>query len=103
MSCFFFNWSTLSLQFIQSYLLFRSICIWSVFKKKPVCVQRLAHGKSLDGQPNWLISIAASKYTDLVASGSCDGFVRFWKVALDYKNISQLFFFGLVSVALCPR
>ncbi|VDK32544.1 unnamed protein product, partial [Anisakis simplex] len=58
---------------------FRCVCVWSVAKKKPVCIERKAHGVGEDQQPNWIVSVAARRYTDLIASGSCDGFVRFWK------------------------
>uniref|UniRef100_A0A915BY08 U3 small nucleolar RNA-interacting protein 2 n=1 Tax=Parascaris univalens TaxID=6257 RepID=A0A915BY08_PARUN len=74
-----------------------SLCIWSIFKKKPVCVQKEAHGRGADGQQNWIISVAARRYTDLVVSGSSDGYVRFWKVADDYKSVENIFSFELVG------
>uniref|UniRef100_A0A0R3RY25 WD_REPEATS_REGION domain-containing protein n=1 Tax=Elaeophora elaphi TaxID=1147741 RepID=A0A0R3RY25_9BILA len=67
-----------------------SLCIWSIFKKKPVCAQIEAHGRGADNQVNWIVSVAARRYTDLIASGSCDGFVRLWKVAEDYKSITNI-------------
>uniref|UniRef100_A0A915PSL3 Anaphase-promoting complex subunit 4 WD40 domain-containing protein n=1 Tax=Setaria digitata TaxID=48799 RepID=A0A915PSL3_9BILA len=67
-----------------------SLCVWSIFKKKPVCTQREAHGQGSDGQPRWIVSVAARRYTDLIASGSSDGFVRLWKVAEDYKSITNI-------------
>ncbi|KAL3993691.1 WD domain G-beta repeat family protein [Acanthocheilonema viteae] len=67
-----------------------SLCVWSIFKKKPVCSQVEAHGRDIDNQPNWIVSVAARRYTDLIASGSCDGFVRLWKVAEDYKSITNI-------------
>uniref|UniRef100_A0A183E6H6 WD_REPEATS_REGION domain-containing protein n=1 Tax=Gongylonema pulchrum TaxID=637853 RepID=A0A183E6H6_9BILA len=54
-----------------------SLCVWSIFKKKPVCLQKEAHGCGHDNQPNWIVSVAARRYTDLIASGSCDGFTGF--------------------------
>lgn len=39
-------------------------------KKKPLCIQPLAHGKSSEnGQANWISSIATLINTDVVASG----------------------------------
>ncbi|VDO64698.1 unnamed protein product [Onchocerca flexuosa] len=67
-----------------------SLSVWSVFKKKPVCTQVEAHGRGADDQANWIVSVAARRYTDLIASGSCDGFVRLWKVAEDYKSITNI-------------
>lgn len=48
--------------------------LWSVTKKKPLCKVTDAHGKG-----NWISAVAAIKNGDLVASGSCDGFVRIWR------------------------
>ncbi|VDN60104.1 unnamed protein product [Dracunculus medinensis] len=80
-----------------------SLCIWSTSKKKPVCVQKHAHGFSSITEPNWIVSVAATSYTDLVASGSCDNFVRFWKISIDYRSISNLFSFYLVGFVNCLR
>ncbi|KAH7710041.1 U3 small nucleolar RNA interacting protein 2 [Aphelenchoides avenae] len=65
-----------------------SIYVWSVARKKPVCVEKEAHGRDdATGQPYWICSVAACKYTDLIASGSHDGILKLWKVADDYKSI----------------
>lgn len=73
--------------------------MWSTFKKKPVYVEKLAHGRNdTTGEVNWICSVAASKYTDLIASGSCDGVLRLWKVAPDYKSIETVEEFELVSM-----
>ncbi|KAF7638952.1 hypothetical protein Mgra_00001476 [Meloidogyne graminicola] len=42
------------------------------------------------GEPRWICSVAALPYTDLVASGSSDGFLRLWKVAQDWKSLDQI-------------
>uniref|UniRef100_A0A915D034 Uncharacterized protein n=1 Tax=Ditylenchus dipsaci TaxID=166011 RepID=A0A915D034_9BILA len=78
-----------------------SIYLWSVFKKKPVCVVKRAHGvtkrseKSVE--PNWICSVASCPYTDLVASGSSDGVVRLWKVGEDYKSMKVVDEFTLTG------
>lgn len=47
--------------------------IWDTQKKKPVASVKHSHGVG-----NWITSVAALKFGDVVASGSCDGFVRLW-------------------------
>lgn len=64
-----------------------SLCIWNVGKKKPASEQKLAHGKSSTGTPNWISAIATLVNTDLVASGSCDGFIRVWKLEKNFREI----------------
>ncbi|KAJ8985333.1 hypothetical protein NQ317_008364 [Molorchus minor] len=67
------------------------ICVWSVIRKKPMCVMEKAHGvDSTNGQPYWISAICALLNTDLVASGSHDGFVRLWKLDNNFKTISLL-------------
>ncbi|KAI6179272.1 U3 small nucleolar RNA interacting protein 2 [Aphelenchoides besseyi] len=62
-----------------------SLYIWSVSKKKPVCVVQNAHGLHEDGQSRWICSVASLPYSDLVASGSSDGKFKLWKVSENYK------------------
>jgi ribosomal RNA-processing protein 9 len=63
-----------------------AVAVWSVRKKKPIASRPRAHGlggcdvaNSLD---NWISSVAAMRFTDVFASGSCDGVVRLWQVLL---------------------
>uniref|UniRef100_A0A1I7SCT6 WD_REPEATS_REGION domain-containing protein n=1 Tax=Bursaphelenchus xylophilus TaxID=6326 RepID=A0A1I7SCT6_BURXY len=66
-----------------------SIYVWSVFKKKPVCLVRDAHGTDeKTGETRWITSIAARPYSDLVVSGSSDGVLKLWKVGEDYKTLT---------------
>jgi ribosomal RNA-processing protein 9 len=62
-----------------------SVAVWSVRKKKPIASRPRAHGlggcdvaNSLD---NWISSVAAMRFTDVFASGSCDGVVRLWQAS----------------------
>nr|CAD2126918.1 unnamed protein product [Meloidogyne enterolobii] len=99
-----------------------SLYIWSMSRKKPVFVKRKAHGfhsmpqiqnsnnemdvdlmenlntrkanKSV-GEPRWICSVAALPYTDLVASGSSDGFLRLWRVGQDWKSLDQIAQFNM--------
>lgn len=68
-----------------------SLCVWNVAKKKPIAVQKLAHGTSSTGVANWISSIATLTNTDLVASGSSDGFIRVWKLEKSFREIKLKF------------
>lgn len=66
--------------------------IWSTLKKKSLFSIKEAHGSdSRNGEPNWITAVAAYPHSDVVASGSCDGCIRFWKVEDRYRKISPLF------------
>lgn len=60
-------------------------------KKKPSYELKLAHGKSLTGDANWITAIATLTNTDLVASGSNDGFIRLWKLDRNFREIKFKF------------
>lgn len=67
------------------------LCVWSVNKKKPLSCVKLAHGRTDKGHPNWISSITTLLNTDLVASGSCDGFLRIWRLEQNFTKITELF------------
>lgn len=47
-----------------------SLCVWSVMKKRPLCVRELAHGRAAaNGEPNWIGAIATVINSDVIASG----------------------------------
>lgn len=47
-----------------------SLCLWGVLRKKPLVTVKNAHGQTTRiGDENWISSVAALQYTDLVASG----------------------------------
>jgi len=54
-----------------------AVTLWSVHKKRPVHTVANAHGGTAT-LPRWVSAVAALPFSDLAASGSCDGFVRFW-------------------------
>lgn len=68
-----------------------SLCVWNVGKKKPIAIHKIAHGKSSTGIPNWISSIATLLNSDLIASGSCDGFIRVWKLEKNFRGITLKF------------
>jgi ribosomal RNA-processing protein 9 len=77
------------------------ISTWNVNRKKPLFSVKNAHGseKTPDGlgeNPRWISAIAAWTNTDLVASGSSDGFIRLWKCGERFKSLTE------VSQIPCP-
>ncbi|KAG5891168.1 hypothetical protein JTB14_000556 [Gonioctena quinquepunctata] len=63
------------------------LCIWSMLRKKPVCVVENAHGVDQSNQqPNWISAVGALHNTDLIASGSRDGLVKLWKLENNFKT-----------------
>ncbi|XP_055642423.1 U3 small nucleolar RNA-interacting protein 2 [Toxorhynchites rutilus septentrionalis] len=67
-----------------------SLSVWSSGKKKPLNTVQCAHGQTANGEANWISAIATLLNTDVFASGSCDGFVRVWKLAGKSKTIEPL-------------
>uniref|UniRef100_A0A2M4BN84 Putative u3 snornp-associated protein n=1 Tax=Anopheles marajoara TaxID=58244 RepID=A0A2M4BN84_9DIPT len=67
-----------------------SVCLWSSGKKKPLRRLPLAHGQQDEGHPNWISAVGVLPNSDLVASGSCDGFVRVWRLTERRRSIEPL-------------
>ncbi|KAL1743643.1 WD40-repeat-containing domain protein [Schizophyllum fasciatum] len=73
-----------------------SICLWSTQKKKPIFTRPLAHGlhetpsetEGVVQTPRWITALASLHYSDLFASGSWDGTIRFWKLDPKLKSFS---------------
>ncbi|MCJ1377254.1 pre-rRNA processing protein [Xylographa soralifera] len=86
-----------------------SLSLWTMHKKKPVFTLSLAHG--LDPalkpeeayaeqnpdpkvpsppQPRWITALATVPYSDLIVSGSWDGWIRVWKVSADKRRIEAV-------------
>ncbi|XP_064605482.1 U3 small nucleolar RNA-interacting protein 2-like isoform X2 [Liolophura sinensis] len=73
-----------------------SLSVWSVMKKKPlICVQNAHSGEpSKPGgasQENWITAVCSLQFTDLVASGSKDGYIKFWKCHNDFRSLDPVF------------
>lgn len=75
------------------------LALWTTFKKRHHCIVKAAHGYQSNGLPNWLTAAAALVNTDFLASGSMDGFVRFWKVDTEHhRKLQPLFTIAVPGV-----
>jgi len=61
-----------------------AIGLWHAGHKKPNYMVRKAHG-----QDNWITSIKALPFTDLIASGSNDGNLNFWQFSKKKTNFNK--------------
>jgi ribosomal RNA-processing protein 9 len=67
------------------------LCVWGTKKKKPLCTVESAHGIAAQNkEPHWISSIATLTNTDLVASGSQDGYVKLWKCDSGFRSLSPV-------------
>lgn len=74
------------------------ICVWSTMRKKPMAFVNEAHGVNpMNSEPNWITALASYLNTDLVASGSHDGFIKVWKLDNNFKLFKLLFTIPLVG------
>ncbi|KAL1923192.1 uncharacterized protein VTP21DRAFT_9568 [Calcarisporiella thermophila] len=75
-----------------------TICLWNINKKKPIFTCPQAHGLRVHqsesegsiSTPYWITSLATLRYSDLFASGSCDGYVRLWRIDGGLKKFEQV-------------
>jgi len=72
------------------------LCLWNVNRKKPLVTLENPHGctktPSEDVElPRWVSSVGAWTNTDLIVSGSSDGFLRFWKCGERFKSVNSVF------------
>uniref|UniRef100_A0A2R8ZWQ1 U3 small nucleolar RNA-interacting protein 2 n=1 Tax=Pan paniscus TaxID=9597 RepID=A0A2R8ZWQ1_PANPA len=70
-----------------------SVALWGLSKKRPLALQREAHG--LRGEPGleqpfWISSVAALLNTDLVATGSHSSCVRLWQCGEGFRQLDLL-------------
>ncbi|ELR54727.1 U3 small nucleolar RNA-interacting protein 2 [Bos mutus] len=77
-----------------------SVALWGLSKKRPLALQREAHG--LRGEPGleqpfWVSSVAALLNTDLVATGSHNNSVRLWQCGEGFRQLDLLYDIPLVG------
>lgn len=69
-----------------------NVALWGTLKKKPLCVVQNAHGVNTNvNEGFWISSVACISNSEVFASGSNDGFVRFWSCSDSYREIEALF------------
>ncbi|KAM5125052.1 U3 small nucleolar RNA-interacting protein 2, partial [Mantella aurantiaca] len=81
-----------------------SLAVWHVGRKKPLARVKCAHGKRGDPgleEPHWVSAVAAMLNSDLVASGSHDGFVRLWQCGEGFRGLHPLLSIPLVGFVNC--
>jgi ribosomal RNA-processing protein 9 len=93
-----------------------SLALWSLQKKKPVFVLPHAHGiepalppEKSSGeidpdpavvpppQPRWITALRTIPYSDIILSGSWDGYVRVWKLSEDKRRLERVGVLGATS------
>lgn len=87
-----------------------TLTLWSAMRKKPLASVRVAHGRGGanigGGSPCWVSSLASVACSDLFASGSCDGHVRWWRADEEARCIEAVGSTPLVGfvngIALAP-
>ncbi|KAL1858488.1 pre-rRNA processing protein [Paecilomyces lecythidis] len=102
-----------------------NLCLWSIHKKKPVHTIPLAHGldplppldelspevdketaaqnsRFLRRMPRWITALTTLPGTDIVLSGSWDGWIRAWKISEDKKMIYPLGAVGSGAIMSSP-
>ncbi|KAI0119227.1 WD40 repeat-like protein [Daldinia grandis] len=98
-----------------------SLALWSIQKKKPLFILTQAHGlekplKPTEAsaetaptpkvvpppQPRWITALRTLPYSDLILSGSWDGYVRVWRLSDDKRKIEPAGILGNPSTAETP-
>ncbi|KAI4156701.1 MAG: hypothetical protein LQ340_000054 [Diploschistes diacapsis] len=94
-----------------------TLSLWSLHKKKPVFSIKAAHGfdppptpeeyfaeMNMEGrevssspQARWITALAVVPYSDVVLSGSWDGYVRAWRVSTDRRKLELVGAVGMVQ------
>ncbi|KAI1647280.1 WD40 repeat-like protein [Daldinia loculata] len=99
-----------------------SLALWSIQKKKPLFILTQAHGlekplKPTEAsaeiaptpkvvpppQPRWITALRTLPYSDLILSGSWDGYVRVWRLSDDKRKIEPAGILGNPSTADTPE
>ncbi|KAK3710272.1 pre-rRNA processing protein [Vermiconidia calcicola] len=97
-----------------------SLSLWNINKKKAVYTLPLAHGlhpalpleqasaeqepddtldeKGRGGkQPRWITALATIPFSDVIVTGSWDGYVRAWKISEDRRGVEPLGVVGAIG------
>ncbi|XP_017785222.1 PREDICTED: U3 small nucleolar RNA-interacting protein 2-like [Nicrophorus vespilloides] len=75
------------------------ICVWRIGRKRPVYAVKDAHGvNQTNGESFWITSLASFINSDLLASGSEDGYLRLWRLEKGFNNVTMLRKIQIVGV-----
>jgi len=67
------------------------LATWGVMKKKPLAAVGNSHGlDTSNGDPHCVSGLATLYNTDMVVTGSRDGWIRVWKVGMGYKTLVEV-------------
>ena len=77
-----------------------TVALWNMNKKRPIAKVENAHPRPTEGEMGegsnggvqhcWVSAIAAFPASDLVATGSSDGFIRFWHANLGGRALTEI-------------
>lgn len=92
-----------------------NICLWSTLRKKPVFTVPLAHGADPPTEPDfesgetershggprarWITALTTVPYSNLILSGSWDGWIRAWKLSDDKRRIEKVGVVGNINTS----
>jgi len=62
-----------------------TLCLWGSGQRRPVCVKRGAHEGEM-----WVSAIAGVPMSNLVTTGSGDGFIKFWSFRTREREIVEV-------------
>lgn len=90
--------------------------LWKDAQKTPVRCVHAAHGMQVPAgptgafssrNPNWICSVAALKMSNIVATGSVDGYVRLWNASAEERVLAPVCAFEMPgsvnALAITPR
>ncbi|XP_023344987.1 U3 small nucleolar RNA-interacting protein 2 [Eurytemora carolleeae] len=64
------------------------LAVWGAMRKKPLAMVERCHGTDpVNGEPNWVSSLSTLHNSDMVLTGSRDGFIRIWSIGEGFKTI----------------
>ncbi|XP_057314504.1 U3 small nucleolar RNA-interacting protein 2-like isoform X2 [Hydractinia symbiolongicarpus] len=72
-----------------------SLSVFFVRKKKPITLRMNAHQKKSESprtccDESWITAVTCLPYTDLVASGSCDGCIKLWRCEKSFRAVKEI-------------
>lgn len=66
------------------------LALWFALKKKPAVMVPAAHGRGSAGTARWLTALACLRQSDLILSGSSDGYVRLWCADTEKRSLQEV-------------